>query len=76
MAPDFEHSRRIMEELERRGAKEVRFLFKGRKHPCISFTYHGRRLKYFTSSSPSDHRATIKALSDIRRMLKEQDKGR
>lgn len=71
VAPNFEHSRRIIAELEARGAKEVRFLFKGRKHPCITFTYHGRKHKYFTSLSPSDYRATAKALADIRRILKE-----
>lgn len=71
--PTFEHHRRIMEYLLRNGAKEVQ-LVKGRKHPHIAFTYHGRRRKYYTSLSPSDWRATAKALADVRRILKE-DKG-
>ena len=68
MSPQ-DHHRRIMDELLRRGAKEVH-LVKGRRHPRIEFTYNGRKHSYVTSLSPSDYRATVKAIADIRRMLK------
>ena len=70
--PVIEHHQRIIDALERHGAKEVQ-LVKGHRHPRIEFTYRGRRRKYFVADSPSDWRATSKALADIRRIIKEMN---
>lgn len=71
MAPQIiEHHRRLIEYLEKHGAKEVKLIKKGRRHPFIEFTYHGVPSRYYTSLSPSDRRATVKAISDLRRILR------
>lgn len=42
-----------------------------RKHKELTLSYRGKTKKVFTSTSPSDARAVMNVIGDIRRVLKE-----
>lgn len=69
-----DHHRKIMAFLREQGA-DVR-LVKGGKHVKLYFDLNGVRRLFVTSASPSDFRATANAISNLRRIIRNQTAAR
>lgn len=67
-----EHHRTITDFLRDHGASDVR-LIPGGKHPKVAFEFRGKRIERAVAASPSDHRATMNAVADLKRFLGEPD---
>lgn len=63
-----DHLRKINDYLTSTGATEVKHVGSG-KHIRFTWKLNGCRFVFFASSTPSDHRSTLNAISQMRRLI-------
>jgi hypothetical protein len=63
-----EHEQALIAEIETHGVVDYR-VEQGRKHKRLVFAFNGREIAYVFSGTPSDRKATLCALRDLRRVM-------
>lgn len=52
------------------GATDITVELRPRSHPRLRFRYRGRQWSQGICGTPSDHRAAVRKISDLRHMLR------
>ena len=70
MRKQSDHTRAVMDELDKQGAV-VRRIENGGKHARIYFSIGGKEFFHTLSGSPGDRRSALNARSQVRRLCKQ-----